>query len=48
MVRRPLEKAVAIFFSQPRQVEEMFKDYDIVRAALEFQKMLWFCKEGDY
>lgn len=40
MVRRPIEKAVTTFFSQPRRVKDMFKDYDIVRVAKDYREAL--------
>ena len=40
MVRRPLEKAVAAFFSEPRQVKDMFSDSGTVSAAKDYQQAL--------
>ncbi len=40
MVRRPLEKAVAAFFAEPRQVKDMFSDSGTVSAAKDYQQAL--------
>ena len=40
MVRRPLEKAVAAFFAEPRQVKELFKDSGPVDVAKDYQQAL--------
>lgn len=40
MVRRPLEKAVAAFFANPRQVKDMFSDFGTVGAAKDYQQAL--------
>jgi uncharacterized protein (TIGR04222 family) len=40
MVRRPLEKAVAAFFTEPRQVKELFNDSGTVSVAEDYQQAL--------
>ncbi|MBI5594342.1 MAG: TIGR04222 domain-containing membrane protein [Deltaproteobacteria bacterium] len=40
MVRRPLEKAVAAFFAEPRQVKDMFNDSGTVSAAEDYRQAL--------
>ncbi|MFH0997171.1 MAG: TIGR04222 domain-containing membrane protein [Pseudomonadota bacterium] len=40
VVRRPLEKAIAAFFAEPRQVKELFKDSGTVDVAKDYQQAL--------